>query len=237
MREIDLTFGQVSQLVHSHTPIHREVADVLKPLVKQEHYQTLLAQDFIENEKFVKIARHLCKNDHVDVVHSVLAMDGMNGNKLNNGPNLDVKRYVENLKFGLSGTVGFYDHEKDDPLKRAHVYAVRQVYKMLPVEAQRVNNVFHIIKRVLQEYTGEEWTVGGGATTIVHHLDEATLQKGVQIYKDNIDDKAYLNMMQILKKKTAQPGNAAGSDDDDDDEEEDVQVVQVVKKRKVADKR
>jgi len=227
LEEIDLTFGQVSQLVNTHTPVHPEVVEILKPLVKQEHYQILLAQDFVENEKLVKIMRHLCKNEHTDVVHMMLAMDGMSGNKLNHGPNVDVKRYIENLKFGLSGEMGLYDHEKGDTFKRAHVFAIRQVYKALPAQAQRVNNVFHVIKRVLQEYTGEEWTIGG-TTSIVHNLDEETLKVCVQTYKDNMSKEDYQEMMQILKNKTAQRNTV-----DEDEEEEEEEEVVVIKKRRV----
>lgn len=227
LKEIKLTFGQVSQLVHSHTPVHREVADILKPLVKQEYYQMVLAQDFVENEKLVKMVKHLCKNDHTDVVHSVLAMDGMSGNKLSNGPTTDVKRYIENAKFSLSGKEGLYDREKEDDLKRAHVFAVRQVYKALPSQAQRVNNVFHVLKRALQEYTGEEWTIGGDIT---HNLDEVLLAKCVEIYKMNLKDTEYLAMMKLLKSKIV---NAVPSGDDDDEEEE---VVVVTKKRRREEK-
>ncbi|KAG8172503.1 hypothetical protein JTE90_017584 [Oedothorax gibbosus] len=226
LREIELTFGQVSQLVHTHTPVHEEVAEILKPLVKQEHYQTLLAQDFVENEKLVKIVKHLCKNDHTDVVHILLAMDGMSGNKLNHGPNVDVKRYIGNLKFGLSGQVGLYDNEPNDTLKRAHVFAVRQVYKALPAQAQRVNNVFHILKRVLQEYTGEEWTIGG-TTSVVHNLDEETLQMGMQTYKANMTDENYQATMQQLKNKITRQRNSAASEDDEEEEEEEVVVATV----------
>ncbi|KAG8155890.1 hypothetical protein JTE90_004217 [Oedothorax gibbosus] len=231
LKEIKLTFGQVSRLVHSHTPVNREVADILKPLVKQEQYQNALAQDFVENEKLVKIAKHLCKNDHTDVVHSVLAMDGMSGNKLSNGPTVDVKRYIENVKFSLSGCAGLYDREKEDELKRAHVFAVRQVYKALPSQAQRVNNVFHVLKKVLQEYTGEEWTV----TSITHNLDESLLQKCVEIYKENMKDTDYRTMMKLLKAKTTQQGTTlAGASDEEDEEEE--EVVVITKKRKRDDK-
>lgn len=215
LREMEITFGDLCHLIQTHTPVHIEVAETIKPLVKQEPYKTVMAQDFIENEKLVKVLKHLVKNGHTHVVHTLLAMDGLTSSSHSklNGPNMDMKRYVENLKYGLSGREGLYDRETSDRLKRAHVHAVRQVYHALPTDAQHANNMYYVLKKVLHMYTGgEQATEDVNKPAVVHNLDDETLEKGVRVYKANMGDQ-FSEMMEVLKTKQRHPSHTASEDE------------------------
>ncbi|GFT26024.1 uncharacterized protein NPIL_16971 [Nephila pilipes] len=104
MAKLDLTFNDLNQLTSTHTPVHPEVAqEMLRWTEKHDNVANLLAQDFVRNERLHKLIRLMCKSGHTNIIHTLLAIDGLGGSKLNNGPHFDCKKYVDNLKYGLSG--------------------------------------------------------------------------------------------------------------------------------------
>ncbi|GBN46871.1 hypothetical protein AVEN_82204-1 [Araneus ventricosus] len=130
-KELGLPLSYISHILSTSTPVHPEVAqELIRYANKQENIDALLAQDFVLNEKILKLIKSMCKNGHTNVAHALLAIDGLGG-KHNHVPNLEYKRYLENLRYGLSGEKGRYDREAHDDVKRAHVVAVRKVYQEL----------------------------------------------------------------------------------------------------------
>lgn len=206
LKSVDITFGHMCQLFTTHTPVHPDVAEEIKKLcVKQENYQIILAQDFIENEKLTKLMRHLSKAGHTNIVHTLLAIDGMAGSKLNHGPNTDVKRYVENLKYSLSGEEGVYDCEKKDKLKRAHVNAVRSMYNVLDDESKHGNNIYYILCCVLKECAGIEIL---GVEDPTHNLDVEKIEMCVNLYKESMPAQQLNEMITYLKNKLITTGTS-----------------------------
>ncbi|GBM48354.1 hypothetical protein AVEN_19158-1, partial [Araneus ventricosus] len=90
MVELDLSFGHLTRLLSTHTPVHPEIAEELMSCIdKQDLVDTWLAQDFVRNDKLQKLVKSLCKNGHANTTHALLAGDGLGGGKWTNGPHLD----------------------------------------------------------------------------------------------------------------------------------------------------
>ncbi|GFV92789.1 uncharacterized protein TNCV_2648601 [Trichonephila clavipes] len=105
MTKLDLTFQGLNQLINTHTPVDPEVAKVILRCT-HKHDETILAQDFVKNERLNRLS------GQANTTSTLLAIDGLIGPKLNNGPQFEYKKYIENLKYSLSGEQGRYDREE-----------------------------------------------------------------------------------------------------------------------------
>ncbi|GFX70538.1 uncharacterized protein TNCV_875121 [Trichonephila clavipes] len=130
MTKLDLTFQRLNQLINTHTPMDPEVAMVILRCTNK-HDEIILAQDFVKNERLNRLIQSMVKSGQAHTISTLLAIDGFIGPKLNNEPQFEYKKYIENLKYSLSGEQGRYDREEDDVVKRTHVCAVPKVYKEL----------------------------------------------------------------------------------------------------------
>ncbi|GFU03431.1 uncharacterized protein NPIL_208501 [Nephila pilipes] len=157
MAKLDLTFNDLNQLTSTHTPVLLRVAqEMLRSAQKRDNVDKILALDCVQNEHLQKLIRLMCKSGHTNIIHTLLAIDGLGGSKLNNGPHFDCKKYVDNLKYGLSGEQGRYDREAGDLVKRTHVCAIRKIYQELDScrSGELVDSklMYQVMCRVLNEY-------------------------------------------------------------------------------------
>ncbi|GFV21460.1 uncharacterized protein TNCV_4999161 [Trichonephila clavipes] len=127
MTKLDLTFQGLNQLINTHTPVDPEVAKVILRCT-HKHDETILAQDFVKNERLNRLIQSMVKSGQANTISTLLAIDGLIGPKLNNGPQFEYKKYIENLKYSLSGEQGRYDREEEDVVKRTHVCATSSVH-------------------------------------------------------------------------------------------------------------
>ncbi|GFY61737.1 uncharacterized protein TNIN_226431 [Trichonephila inaurata madagascariensis] len=158
MVKLDLTFQGLNQFLNTHTPVDPEVAKVILRCT-HNHDEIILAQDFVRNERLNRLIQSMVKSGQANTISALLAIDGLIGPKLNNGPQFEYKKYLENLKYSLSGEQGRYDREEDDLFKRTHVCAVRKVYKELEnyesdVDSKFMHCVYQVMSNILKESAG-----------------------------------------------------------------------------------
>lgn len=202
MTELRLPLSYVSQIQSHSTPVHPEVArELLRWVNKQEHVDALLAQDFVHNDKILKLIKSMSKSGHANIAHALLAMDGLGG-KLNHVPNTECKKYVENLKYSLSGEKGRYDREANDDVKRAHVFAVREVYRVLDKQRSNVeklvDGVYQVMRLILKERGGIDLP-----DVEENAWSEQVLRDGVKVYKENMNDEYFERFVEMMKVKNA----------------------------------
>lgn len=213
--DLGLPLSYISHIQATCIPVHPEIAQELNRWAhKQDQVDAVLAQDFVPIEKLLKIVKSMCKNGHTNITHALLAMDGLSG-KLSHVPNTECKRYVGNLKYGLTGEQGRYDREASDDMKRAHVNAVRKVYQELDKhrsnDAKLVDGVYQVMRLVLKESGGIE------LPDVEEKLwSEPALEEGVNVYKDNMKEEYFKRFVEMIKTKIASLGNSGASGDEEE---------------------
>ena len=197
MSLLNMTFEDVTRLYATHIPLHPDVArDLQHYCGKYEMVDTILAQDFIEQERLMKLVRYMSKNGHGNKAHALLAMDGLGGSKLNHGPNVEVKRYVANLQYGA--TPGRYD--RGTCWKQVHACAVRKVYDELEKRQHQDKvalGVYQVMCIVLKEMAGIELP----DLEMPGVLPPDVLLACVDVYKTNVDMESFESLVKMLKTK------------------------------------
>lgn len=159
MKEWKMSFRHICQLFKSHTPVGEDIRHkILRTLSPNEDWEHTLSQDFIRNEKLVKILKNLRKRGYETMAYTLLAVDGLKGNKLAHNPNYDMKRYLDNLRINLEGTKTLYENEPDESFKQRHVLGVRKVYEILYKMGETgslYRMVYTVIRKVLKDIKPE----------------------------------------------------------------------------------
>lgn len=203
MSTMDLSFEDVRELLASHIPIHPEHAQHIKQLCpKYDSAEMILAQDFVATDKLAKLFRLIFKNKHENEAHFLLAMDGLGGQKLGNGPNAYAKNYHDNLRYGT--TPGLYD--RGNSWKRMHVCATRQVYLTLGKEYGNCHGMYQVMCQVLKEMAGIELL-----STDTPVIPEELMDKCVEVYKAHMDDESFQALADTLKSKFTHTENEEGT--------------------------
>lgn len=155
MNAFGISWAMMSQLVEQNIPIHPQLSKYLKGLCKEdEDVEDLLSQDFVKTEKIIKLK---CLRNHSKAMEWLCAVDGIMFK--HGGPNLDWRKYVTNLRFGLTGGKGAYDDEPNNDLKREHVQAVREIHsRIADKDTDNVDStkVYRVMKRLALEECGIE---------------------------------------------------------------------------------
>ncbi|GFQ78261.1 uncharacterized protein TNCT_677191 [Trichonephila clavata] len=174
--KLNLTFQGINQWINTHTPVNPEVA---------------------------KIDSNIVKSGQSNTISTLLAIDGLIGPKLNNGPQFEYKKYLENLKYSLSGEQGRYDREEDDLVKRTHVFAIRKVYKELEnlqsdenVNSKLMHCVYQVTSSMLKESAGLELPKGPGIP-----LPDNVLKACSDVYWSNTSWEYFNRLVEVLKSK------------------------------------
>ncbi|GFV81418.1 uncharacterized protein TNCV_3210371 [Trichonephila clavipes] len=202
MVKLDLTFQGLNQWINTHTPVDPEVAKViLRCTHKHDGIESILAQDFVKNERLNRLIQNMVKNGQSNTISTLLAIDGLIGPKINNGPHFQYKKYLENLKYSLSGEQGRYDREEDDLVKRIHVCAIRKVYKELEnyhldVDSKLMHCVYQIMNSILKESAGLELPKGPGIP-----LPDNVIKTCSEVYWANTSWEYFNRLVEILKSK------------------------------------
>ncbi|GFR06359.1 uncharacterized protein TNCT_415931 [Trichonephila clavata] len=206
MCKLDLTFQGLNQLINTHSPVDPEVAKVIQRWTqKYDGVESILAQDFVKNERLNKLIHTMVKSGQSNIISSLLAIDGLIGPKLNTGPHFDCKKYLQNLKYSLSGEPGRYDREEDDLVKRTHVCAIREVYKELEnyqsdIDSKLMYSVYQVMSHILKESAGLELPIGPGIP-----IPDNVMEACSNIYWANTSWEYFNSLVEILKSKISTP--------------------------------
>ncbi|GFR05986.1 uncharacterized protein TNCT_130941 [Trichonephila clavata] len=206
MCKLDLTFQGLNQLINTHSPVDPEVAKVIQRWTqKYDGVESILAQDFVKNERLNKLIQTMVKSGQSNIISSLLAIDGLIGPKLNTGPHFDCKKYLQNLKYSLSGEPGRYDREEDDLVKRTHVCAIREVYKELEnyqsdIDSKLMYSVYQVMSHILKESAGLELPIGPGIP-----IPDNVMEACSNIYWANTSWEYFNSLVEILKSKISTP--------------------------------
>ncbi|GFR04739.1 uncharacterized protein TNCT_37901 [Trichonephila clavata] len=214
MTKLNLTFQGIHQWINMHTPVNPEVAKViLRYIHKQDGIESILAQDFVKNERLNRLIQNMVKSGQSNTISTLLAIDGLIGPKLNNGPQFEYKKYLETLKYSLSGEQGRYDRKEDDLVKRTHVFAIRKVYKELEnlqsdenVDSKLMHCVYQVMSSMLKESAGLELPKGPGIP-----LPDNVLKACSDVYWSNTSWEYFNRLVEILKSKIVVSTNNADS--------------------------
>lgn len=173
--ELGLTWTTVENLLKKYTPIHPEIAAILKT-----------DRRVVENEKLEGILKEVPDLDFI------LAVDGLNGEIK---PNYKRENYMHNLRYGEGETI--FDDEPE--YMKLHVQAIRKMYKLIgnatPVPAKWV---YHIVYRCIEEMT--RVLLPREPDVVDSDIDAKILQKCVSLYnltmgKENVESLVkYLNL-------------------------------------------
>ncbi|GFR03806.1 uncharacterized protein TNCT_59511 [Trichonephila clavata] len=215
MTKLNLTFQGINQWMNTHTPVNPEVTQViLRYIHKQDGIESILAQDFVKNERLNRLIQNMVKSGQSNTMSTLLAIDGLIGPKLNNGPQFEYKKYLENLKYSLSGEQGRYDREQDDLVKRVHVFAIRKVYQELEnhlldklVDSKLMHCVYQVMSSILKESAGLELPKGPGI-----HLPDNVLKACSDVYWSNTTWEYFNSLVEILKSKIVVSTNNNNAD-------------------------
>ncbi|GFR15176.1 uncharacterized protein TNCT_731881 [Trichonephila clavata] len=155
----------------------------------------------------------VAKSGQSNTISNLLAIDGLIGPKLNNGPQFEYKKYLENLKYSFSGEQGRYDREEDDLVKKTHVFAIRKVYKELEnlqsdenVDSKLMHCVYQVMSSMLKESAGLELPKGPGIP-----LPDNVLKACSDVYWSNTSWEYFNRLVEILKSKIVVSTNNADS--------------------------
>ncbi|GFV82856.1 uncharacterized protein TNCV_1178711 [Trichonephila clavipes] len=208
MTKLDLTFQGLNQLINTHTPVDPEVAKVILRCT-HKHDEIILAQDFVKNERLNRLIQSMVKSGQANTISTLLAIDGLIGPKLNNGPQFEYKKYIENLKYSLSGEQGRYDWKEDDLVKRTHVCAARKVYKELEnyesdVDSKFMHCVYQVMSNILKKSAGLELPKGPGVTS-----PDNVMKACSDVYWSNTSWEYFNRLVEILKNKIVVSNNTA----------------------------
>ncbi|GBN19750.1 hypothetical protein AVEN_261820-1 [Araneus ventricosus] len=199
-----------------HIRAVRLLYDLLKienPAAMRALLETIFRQSLSEEETDAHGPReaYLLINGHANTTHALLAVDGLGGGKWTNGPHLDCKRYIENLKYGLSGEQGRFDRDADDDVKRVHAFAVRKVYEELDKHRsdgdKLVNGVYRVMCKVLKDFAGMELPPVEETA-----WSEQVLEEAANVYKENIGEEVFKRFVKILKAKISSNGGCSGDE-------------------------
>ncbi|GFQ88171.1 uncharacterized protein TNCT_361811 [Trichonephila clavata] len=204
----------INQWINTHTPVDPEVAKVIVRYIhKHDGIESILAQDFVKNEWLNRLIQNMVKSGQSNTISTLLAIDGLIGPKLNNGPQFESKKYLENLKYSLSGEQGRYDRGEDDLVKRTHVFAIRRVYKELEnhqsdenVDSKLMNCVYQVMSSMLKVSAGLELPKGPGIP-----LPDNVLKACSDVYWSNTSWEYFNRLVEILKSKIVVLTNNADS--------------------------
>lgn len=149
-----LSWNQIYDLVQNCTPIHSQVAEeILNAGIKDDETEITLAQDFVRNERLVRLLKRISRRK----AEALLAIDGLVGTISFSGPAFDFKRYLENLRYSVDGSVGNFD---DGVIKGIHIFAVRQLYKKIndaiPGEERLSPYVYQVLRKVILDVGGPD---------------------------------------------------------------------------------
>lgn len=200
-----LSFEHINHLFQTHIPVHPAVAKTLKQMCSTyEHINDMFAQDFVEQDKLLELIKHCFKNNLA--THYLLAMDGLNGPKLNNGPCLDPKFYLDNMRFGTDATPNQYEKAT---FRGSHTWAVRKVYQEIGKTdyAKPVEGVYLVMCQVLKD-------VGGVEIPVVEDLvplDPLLMDLCVNVYREEMPMEHFTEWVNSLTFKIIQLGEEEGT--------------------------
>ncbi|GFR27183.1 uncharacterized protein TNCT_415801 [Trichonephila clavata] len=198
---------------HAYPGKSRSAKVILRYIHKQDGIESILAQDFVQNERLNRLIQNVVKSGQSNTISTLLAIDGLIGPKLNNGPQFEYKKYLENLKYSSSGEQGRYDREDDDLVKRTHVFAIRKVYKEVKnlqsdenVDSKLMHCVYQVMSSMLKESAGLELPKGPGIP-----LPDNVMKACSDVYWSNTSWEYFNRLVEILKSKIVVSTNNADS--------------------------
>lgn len=143
---IGLNWENVRKLLFDYVVVHPQVAYELSKIVKDDD-KIFLAQTLVKSEKLTKMVIGKIR-EHRNKINMLLAVDGLHlGSSI--APNIEPKRYLENLRFPLYGNEDAFgsttvDQQQLDQV--IHVQAIRRIHE----ELQSVKYPTAVVYRIMQ---------------------------------------------------------------------------------------
>ncbi|KAG8175205.1 hypothetical protein JTE90_022628 [Oedothorax gibbosus] len=198
LRCMNLSFEEIQLIQDTHILVHPENAGIMMQLCsKAQDADLILCQDFIPPDRLIKLIRFMCKHGHSNTAQALLAIDGLGGVKLNNAPNMDVKRYLDNLKIGSESAQNIYDQECG--WKPVHVRTVRKVYEELA--KYRAGALEHDVYQVMCQVLEDRASIVLPKAANVAILEPKVLEACVNVYNTSMADEYLLQFVEVLKNK------------------------------------
>ncbi|KAF8784052.1 Deoxyuridine 5'-triphosphate like protein [Argiope bruennichi] len=169
--------------------------EILNSGIKDEDTEMTLAQDFVRNDKMIRLLKRMNRRN----AEAVCAIDGLAGTISSMGPFFDFKRYLENLRYSLDGSVGNFDDDSNGVWKRSHIAAVRKLYKRLndalPGDERLSPYVYQILRRVVLDVGGPELPDNSNEEMF---LSEDFMKECIDLYKSEAPNMTLISLISSL---------------------------------------
>jgi hypothetical protein len=165
VKQYRLKWNEIIQTLSKDVYVHPENAKQL--LVRPDKdSEYLLAQGFVRPDKLIRVLKSAAAA-HADV-ERLLAVDGLMGT-LTDGPNFEVRHYLNNLKISTDSKRSIFDEEPDYRVN--HVRAVRHIYSILKTGGitDVSGHVYGVLQNLLKKFTN---LPGNGPEVSADVLDE-----------------------------------------------------------------